>query len=154
MKKIFSFLLIAVLAVVLTGCGDSNTEEEKESAVTKTLDCTMVQSPTSGETKYVVNFNDNELVDATMSFVMPVADGMSVDTAYDMYSSVYSDDAAEEGVEINIEKLDDSLKITFNYDFSILGDNAEVEDDFISKDFTYNQYKELMEQYGFECIEK
>lgn len=141
MKKVFCILTCSLFTLFLTGCG------------TKTLTCTKTSTEAGMVSKenIKINFKNDK----------PSTSEMSVEMSFDEDTKAYAnmifgmlestfENYEQDGLNVDINKTDDSIKLKMNVDFSKVKDIDELDIN-IDLDEDYNDVKEDYLEEGYNC---
>lgn len=141
MKKYLYLVCLICVSVVLSGCG------------TKKLTCTKTsdESGTTTNEKIVINFKNNKPSTTSMEMDMKFSDDQKsyIDMSYSILESTF-EEMEEDGVTVDTNKTDDSIKIKMDIDFSKVKDTDDLSIEFDEDDTLENIQKELKDE-GYEC---
>ena len=142
MKKMSYVLICGFLMLFITGCGG-----------TSTLKCTKTSTDDGIETKETINitFESDKPKSAEMSMDMKFDDENKeyIDLTYSMLESSFKE-SEQDGLKINTEKTDDTIKVKMNVDFTTVKSTDELD---LSIDASENMesVKKDFEEDGYEC---
>lgn len=142
MKKLSCLFICAFFAFILTGCGN-----------TSTLTCTKTSTEDGMETKenIKVTFEKDKPSKAEMSMDMKFDDDTKdyIDLTYNMLDTAL-ESVEQDGLVIDKEKTDDSIRVKLNVDFSKVESTEEL-DFSIDSDENKETIKNDFESDGYEC---
>ena len=141
MKRFVCVVSCSLFALVLTGCGS------------KTLTCTKTGTEDGMETKenIKVTFKNDKPATAEMNMEMILDEDTKsyADMILGMLESTF-EEAEQEGLTIDTEKTDDSIKVKMNVDFNKVKSTEELDFD-IDSDEDFESVKEDFEEDGYSC---
>ncbi len=116
MKKIF--LILLVISFFITGCTDEKEVDYK---------CSFNNVEEKTMEEVIAHFKDDKLQSSIMIVTLDLTDYLqyeSIDTYYEKFVQSYKEFSDYDGVDLEIEKGETSIKIKMSVDFNLVSDEV------------------------------
>ena len=160
MKKLFLWLFACVLCFSLTGCGNSDSKDNKKSD--QALVCTKTETDEDGyetKSKMTVNYKNDKVTSVTSEDTMTMAED-AIDMTYEFTSLFVEAFNKIDGMKVSYEKVDSkTLKSSMTIDYTKLnlddlkeafGEDAIDDTIYSEKDMSLEDFKKDFLD-GYEC---
>lgn len=142
-KKIIMPAVLAAVALVLSGCGK-----------TETLTCTMSQDESGMvmNSKIEAVFEGNEVTKIDLNIDATIDESLSayITTMEDVIESQY-EKYKKEGATVNVSSKDNVIKADLSFDLKKMSDEDKEELDLIDTKGTKEATKKELEKEGYTC---